>query len=439
MKIRVLTTGVVTLTLALTLGACGAGSAGSGGSAASAGGTTITYWASNQGASLDNDQQILAPELAKFEKQTGIKVKLEVVSWKDLTPNTLAAAVSGQGPDVLNLGNTNAVTFQSTGAFYPFDDKALQTIGGKDRFVASSLATAGAEGKAPTSMPLYSQVYGLYYNKKLFADAGIKPPTTWEELIVAAQALTKPDKKQYGFVAAGGTVNFSMHKAFIFGAQNGGSPFDKDGKPTFASQGMVDGVKQYIDLLSKFHVINPSNAQYTDGNQSAAAFARGDVAMLMAQTSTSNVLKVNGMEPAAYGIVPLPAPIGGDKVSSFVAGTNISIFKNSKNIDAALKFVKFMTSDEEQTILNKAYTSLPVVTGAKTQFSDDPEKVATWTNILAQSAIPMALVPGVQAFQTNVGGAVVKLFAQAATGKPVTEADVRVALEQAQQKMGATK
>lgn len=438
MKIRILTAGVVTLTLASTLVACSSGSGGSAG-AGSTGGTTITYWASNQGASLDNDKQILTPEIAKFEKQTGIKVKLEVLAWKDLTPNTLAAAVSGQGPDVLNIGNTNAVTFQSTGAFYPFDDKALQAIGGKDRFVASAFATAGAEGKVPASIPLYSQVYGLYYNKQLFADAGIKPPTTWEELISAAKALTKPDKHKYGYVAAGGTVNFSMHYSFIFGAQNGGSPFDKDGKPTFTSQGMVDGVKQYIDLLSKYHVVNPSDAQYTDGNQAVGDFARGDAAMLMAQTSTSNVLKVDGMDPAAYGIVPVPAPTGGAKVSSFVAGTNISIFKNSKNIDAALKFVKFMTSDEEQTILNKAYTALPAVTGARAEFSDDPEKVATWKMILADYAKPMSLVPGVQAFQTNVGGAVVKLFASAATGSTITDADVKAALEAAQQKMPATK
>jgi|SRR5665647_3666611 len=261
MKIRILTAGVVTLTLASTLVACSGGSAGSAG-AGSTGGTTITYWATNQAASVDADTKILTPEIAKFEKQTGIKVNLQVVPWTSLTPNTLAAAVSGQGPDVVNIGNTNAVTFQSTGAFYPFDDKALQTLGGKDRFVASALATAGAAGQVPTSIPLYSQVYGLYYNKKLFADAGIKPPTTWEELISAAKALTKPDQHKYGISIPGGTVNLSMHFSFIFGAQNGGSPFDKAGNPTFTSPGMVKGVKQYVDLLSKYHVVNPSDAQY---------------------------------------------------------------------------------------------------------------------------------------------------------------------------------
>ncbi|RLP75603.1 sugar ABC transporter substrate-binding protein [Mycetocola tolaasinivorans] len=434
MKIRILTAGITAIVLAASLTSC---SSEPGGTDAEV--KTITYWASNQGASLDNDAEILKPEIAKFEKQTGIKVKLEVVPWSDLTNNTLAAAVSGQGPDVINIGNTNAVTFQSTGAFFPFDDAALDKIGGKDRFIKSSFATTGAEGQTPTSIPLYSQVYGLYYNKKAFADKGLTPPATWEELVSAATALTDASTGKYGIVIPGGTVNASMHMAFIFGAQNGGSAFDKAGKPTFTSDGMVAGVKQYVDLLATDKVVNPSVAQYTEGAQAAGDFARGDAAMYMAQTSSGNVLAQNGMTEDQYGVVPIPAPVGGDKIGSFVAGTNISIFKSSKNVDAALEFVKFLTSDEEQAILNKAYTSLPVVTGVEGRFTEDTELLNTWTEILTDFSKPLPLVPGVQAFQANVGGAVVSLIAQAATGGTITTDTVRKALDEAEQKMGSTK
>ncbi|SDK85853.1 ABC transporter substrate-binding protein [Nonomuraea jiangxiensis] len=435
MKIQPLAAGASAMLLAAALTACGGGSGDSGSGGA---GTTITYWASNQGASLQNDKDILTPEIAKFTKQTGIKVNLEVVPWTDLTNNTLSAAVSGQGPDVLNIGNTNAVTFQSTGAFYPFDDAAMQKIGGKDRFVASSLATAGKAGEPPTSIPLYSQVYALYYNKKLFDDAGLKPPTTWEELVAAAQKLTDPAKKKYGIVIPGATVNASMHFAYIFSEQNGGSAFDAAGKPTFTTPGMIAGVKQYVDLLAKYHVVNPSAAQYSDSAQAAGDFARGNAAMYMAQTSGINVLAENGMKPEDYGIVPIPAPAAGQKVSSFVAGTNISVFKNSKNIDAALQFVKFMTSDDEQKILNKAYTTQPVIQGVPASFTDDQEKIDTFTEVLSSRAKPLPLVPGIQAFQANVGGAAVALVAKAATGAQVGDAEVKAALEEAQQKMGAS-
>ncbi|GIH16572.1 ABC transporter substrate-binding protein [Rugosimonospora africana] len=432
MKIRTFAACVPVMLLAAALTACSHGDAGSGDADA-----TLSYWASNQGASLDNDKKILTPELDKFTQQTGIKVKLEVVPWTDLTNNTLAAAVSGRGPDVLNIGNTNAATFESTGAFYAFDDAAFQKIGGKDRFVASALATAGVAGHPPTSIPLYSQVYALYYNKKLFADAGLQPPATWEDLVSDAQKLTDPAQKRYGIVIPGATVNSSMHFSFIFGQQHGGSPFDKDGKPTFTSQGVIDGVKQYVDLLSRYHVVNPSDAQYTDASQSAGEFAHGQAAMYMAQTSGINVLAQNGMTPDQYGIAPIPAPASGQKVSSFVAGTNISIFKKTKHLDAALQFVKFMTSSQEQEILNKAYTTQPAVKDAPAAFTDDKQKLDVFTQILADYAKPLPLVSGVQAYQANVGGAVVSLIAKAATGATISDGDVKVALEQAQQKMGA--
>ncbi|MBB5790974.1 ABC transporter substrate-binding protein [Jiangella mangrovi] len=440
MKTRILTSGASALVLAAALAACGGGgdeTEGSGGDGGGGGGT-LTYWASNQGASLDNDMEILTPEIEKFEEQTGIQVDVEVVPWSDLTNNTLAAAVSGQGPDVINIGNTNAVTFQSTGAFHEFSDEDFEQLGGEDRFVDSALGTAGAEGQPPTSIPLYSQVYALYYNKQQFADAGLEPPATWEDLVSAAQALTDADAGRYGIVLPGGVVNASMHMAFILSEQDGGSAFDDDGKPTFTSDGMVAGVKRYVDLLSEYHVVNPSVAQFTEGPQAAGEFAQGNAAMLMAQTASMNVLRENGMTPDQYGIVPIPSPQGGDQIGSFVAGTNISIFENTDNLDAALQFVEFMTSDEEQQILNEAYTSLPVIEGLQPTFEAEPDQLETWATIVADYAKPLPLVPEIQAFQANVGEAVVSLIAKAASGGTVSEDDVRAALDEAQQKMGAT-
>ena len=46
-----------------------------------------------------------------------------------------------------------------------------------------------------------------------------------------------------------------------------------------------------------------------------------------------------------------------------VAGINMAVFKNTKNIDGAMKFVKFMTSDAEQKLLNKTYGSHPAGQG----------------------------------------------------------------------------
>ncbi|HEY0258835.1 MAG TPA: extracellular solute-binding protein, partial [Lacisediminihabitans sp.] len=158
-----------------------AGCSSGGGSDSSNGKTTLTYWASNQGTSIANDKEVLTPLLKKFEKQSGIKVNLEVVGWNNLQTRINTAVTSGVGPDVVNIGNTWAPYLSATGAFLPYDSTNMKAIGGSDKFVATALSTGGEEGKTVTSVPLYGLAYGLYYNKKMFSDAGLTAPTTWEE------------------------------------------------------------------------------------------------------------------------------------------------------------------------------------------------------------------------------------------------------------------
>src|SRR5450759_4646407 len=203
----------------------GSGSSGatSGASSVSSGAQpTLTYWASNQGTSLDNDKQVLTPELDKFTQQTGIKVNLEVVAWSDLLNRILAAATSGQGPDVLNIGNTWSSSVQATGAFLPFDDATLTAIGGKSRFLPGPMAATGVAGQPPAAVPIYSMAYGLYYNKKQFKAAGISnPPKTWDEFLVDAKQLTTP--KHWALSLEAGSKTENINSAFTLSQQQGGS------------------------------------------------------------------------------------------------------------------------------------------------------------------------------------------------------------------------
>jgi multiple sugar transport system substrate-binding protein len=416
---------------AASLSACGKGDDSSTGSA-----KTLTYWASNQGASLEADKQTLQPELDKFEQQTGIKVNLEVVPWSDLLNRLLAAATSGQGPDVVNIGNTWSASLQATGAMVEFDDATLQAVGGKDRIVPAALAAAGAPGKAPAAVPLYSLAYALYYNKKAFADAGItSPPTTWEQVAETGRKLTGNGK--WGLAVEGANPSENAHHAFTFGQQYGGEWFDSAGKPTFDTPQNVAAVKRYVDLMAADKIVNPSNAEYAQ-NQSVSDFANGKAAMLLWQAAGSN-LKAQKMAPDAYGIAPVPfpatAPAGGKRVNSMVAGINMAVFKHTKNRDGALQFVKFMTSDQEQVILNKTYGSLPPVStvASDAAFTAPEQQVIQQT--LATTAAPLPQVPNESTFETLVGTAIKELFADAASGRPITEDTVKAKLTKAQQQM----
>ncbi|MGW0751063.1 ABC transporter substrate-binding protein, partial [Streptomyces sp. NPDC002587] len=363
-RTRAAAAAVVTVAL-LTATACGGGSADSGGASNTAPGE-LTYWASNQGPDIAADQATLGPELKKFEQRTGIKVKLEVVPWPDLLNRILAATASGQGPDVLNIGNTWSSSLQATGALLPWDTANFEAIGGKDRFVESAIGSAGASGKDPAAVPLYSMSYALYYNKKMFREAGIeKPPATWDEMVTTGRKLSKDGKWALG--AEGSNPSNNIHQAFVLSKQHGADFFDAAGKPSFDTPANVEAVKQYIDLMAKEKIIAPGNAEY-DKNQSLQDFAGGRTAMVLWQSAASS-FTAHGMKEGDWGVAPVPVPDGvpgtGRNTNSMVAGINLAVFKNTDNIDGALKFVKFMTGDEEQKILNRAYGSIPPVKAAQ--------------------------------------------------------------------------
>lgn len=435
-SIRAAAVGAVTMSLALAATACGGGSSTGGGSNDSP--KTLTYWASNQGASIAIDKKVLQPELDKFKQQTGITVKLEVVPWSDLLNRILTATTSGQGPDVLNIGNTWSASLQATGAFLPWSAANFAKIGGKDRFVDSALGSTGATGKDPAAVPLYSMAYALYYNKQIFADAGIsQPPATWAELVADGKKIEAKGKQALG--AEGANVSENIHHTFVFAKQHGADFFTADGKADFTNDGVVAAVKQYVDLMAKDKVIPVGNAEYAQ-NQSVSDFAKGKTAMLMWQSASAN-LKSQGMSDSSYGIAPIPVQSGtpgtGAQTNSMVAGINLAVFKNTNNLDGSTKFVKFMTSDAEQKILNTAYSSIPPVKTAQEDTAFNTPANAVLKNTLATSAAALPQVADESQFETAVGTAVKDLFAEAAAGRAVTTASVKAELEKAQQQMPA--
>lgn len=424
-------------TLALALSGC-AQSSSDNSNNSSAKGTSITYWASNQGTSLQNDVQVLTPVLKKFTEETGVKVNLQVIGWNDLQTKIQTAVTSGQGPDVLNIGNTWGSWLQSTGAFVPFDGKNAEAIGGLSRFNQAALAAGGAPGKTPTSVPLYGLAYGLYYNKKMFSDAGLQPPTTWSEMVSDAQKLTDPSKNQWGISLAAGSYTENAHFAFITSSQDGGAYATKSGDPSFATPQNVTGIMRYLNLMQSDKVANPADSQYSTGTPIVADFAAGRAAMVLSQNNADASILADGMSADAYGVVPLPAPSDAvNNTASHVAGINISILKSTKNLTGSLEFVKYMTSTAVQEELGKPYSALPVLKDAKATFTTNAAEAKTFMEIYANRAKPLPQVSWEGNFESTVGKMLNDMFAKIATGSTVTSSYVESALKTAEQQVQA--
>ncbi|MDI2028069.1 sugar ABC transporter substrate-binding protein [Saccharopolyspora sp. TS4A08] len=402
---------------------------------------TITYWASNQGESAEQDMEVLHDDLARFTAETGIEVNVEVIGWNDLLNRILGAATSGVGPDVVNLGNTWSASLQATGAFVPFDDELMQRFGGRERFLDSSMSSTGMAGQVPTSLPLYGLSYGVFYNKKLFAEAGVAPPRDWDEFVAAAKKLTDPARNRWGLTIAGASYTENSHFAFMFARWQGVDLITRHG-PDFDSPGAVSAVQRYLDLMSTQKVVSPGDAEEGTTSSAAEDFTDGNAAMLIAQNSVIPTLEDNGMSGDAYGVVRLPAPDplppGGTPALSHVAGSNVAVFADSPKREQALELVRFLTSKDTQASLNKKYGTLPVVTDAY----DDPafrtERDRVFSDVLANYSEPAPMIPTEAHFETTVGSAMRDLFAEIATGREVTTEDVRAALADAEQKMRGT-
>ena len=174
-----------------------------------------------------------------------------MIGWPDLLNKILAATTSGQGPDVLNIGNTWAASLQATGAFMPFDAAALDAVGGKDKFVEAAFKTGGAEGKDPTSVPLYGLVYGLYYNKKMFADAGRKPADDVGRADRRGKKLTNPGKGVYGMARGRQLHRERPLRLHLRQAERRAARSTPAASRRSPRDGMVNGVKQYVDLMAR--------------------------------------------------------------------------------------------------------------------------------------------------------------------------------------------
>ena len=411
------------------LSACGSG--GSGGSNDSP--DSLTYWASNQGTSLEHDKEVLTPVLEKFTADTGIEVNLEVIGWSDLQTRIQTAITSGQGPDVVNIGNTWGVSLQATGGLLELGDEEFEALGGRDRYVEAALATGGAPDTDPTSIPLYGLAYGMYYNISMLEEAGIQPPTTWEEMVEAATQLTDADAGVYGMSLAAGSYTENNHFAFINAMQNGAALNTEDGDPDFTSDGVVDGILRYLDLMQEHEVVNPSNAQFDSGTMSVTAFANGEAAMIINQNNAHATIEENGMAPEEFAAIPFPAPA--DAVSdtaSHLAGINLAIMNTTENRDGALSFMNYMTSQDVQAELGKPFAALPVLKDGEPTFTEDTEQAAMFMDIYAERAEPLPLVPWEDQFETEVGQAMNDMFATIATGGTVTRDDVLTAMQAAQ-------
>lgn len=216
-------------------------------------------------------------------------------------------------------------------------------------FYPDVLNSFNINGK-PYGIPLYISPYVLYYNKDLFAQAGLdpeKPPTTYDEMLVAAEKLSMlkdaNGNKVYAFgqTTASVAVSGSSLNGMIFNF--GGTVLDDEGNLSVDN----DGFKQAFEMVKLLDDkgYNPQNAKLKDLRN---LFALGQLAMYYDQSWGFN--GIQSINPDAKNFAASAAPlIGGNGMGQSILQAHcfILIDNGGARKDATAKFVEFLITEEK--------------------------------------------------------------------------------------------
>ncbi|GAB3591656.1 extracellular solute-binding protein [Angustibacter peucedani] len=243
--------------------------------------------------------------------------------------------------------------------------------------VLEQIKYKGKNFTVPTGLSYYS---GMFYNKKIFADAGIKVPTTWTELMAACDTL-----KAKGIVplGIGGKDSAGLN---MLGVVQSLYPTAQD-KEALA-KGLYDGSVK-LDADKQLQVLQRVQQLYSYAEPNFAGvtyatmtsdFVNGKFAMMSDGTWNTTTIQQAGGSKLDFGYFPLP---GSDNASDnkFLGGKvelTLAIPSNAKNQSAAIEYLDFFTNNYQ--LFDDQAGFAPSVTGAKSNpfYSDIAQYTSTF-------------------------------------------------------------
>ncbi len=321
-------------------------SANAGTSAAKA--KNITIWVGWSAAELKAFKGVVAEYDRKHSDVT-----VKVVG--GINDDKITAAIrSGKVPDVVSsFTSANVGSYCNSGAWIdlkPFLSKDKIDV---NMFPKTSQYYTQYKGKR-CALPLLADVYGFYYNKKMFKAAGLTGrPKTMSQLTAYAKKLTKKNSDGSIKVAgynpflgfyAGNAPDLSAY-APLFGAKyvDGGGKSMISRDPAWSR--MMKWQKNLVDWYG-YSKLQKFNAGAADEFSASHAFEIGKLAMMI--DGEWRVAFIGREHPSLdYGTAPAPVDDAHPELygAGYVNGTIIGIPKGVKNKDEAWALVKYLTTD----------------------------------------------------------------------------------------------
>ncbi|NEG90336.1 ABC transporter substrate-binding protein [Bifidobacterium aerophilum] len=321
------------LTLAGAMLFAGCGSADTASTGTNDGKQTVTMWGSWSG-----DQIAQINQMTKKFNESQSKYEVTYVAQEQVEQKLLTAIAGGQVPDLVMWDRYQTALYAPKGAIQPIDDFVAKDGVDLDSFYPQAI-TEMKSGDKLYGLPLLVDVRSLAYNVDMFNKAGVKPPTTWDELLETAKKLTVKDDS--GKLVKSG---FLLNDPGLFNMwlwQAGGELVSDDGTKTAFNS--PEGL-EVLDFWQKIFDEGIYTNGFADTND---VFAAGDAAMKL--TGPWDIPTLDKADGLNYAIAEPPAGPDGTK-SSIMGGFGLVIPKGAKQSEGAWEFMKWWATSVENGV-----------------------------------------------------------------------------------------
>lgn len=324
---------------------------------------TLRLVAADYGDSAADSSKKYWDTLAKeYEsKHPGVKIDVSVYSWNDVDAKVKAMVAAGHAPDLAQIGAY--ADYAAAGKLYPASDVlSIRT----QADLLSQLSDAGQWNHTQYGIPFAASTRVLFYNKTLFAKAGITPPTTWDELAADARALRDKGVKYPFALPLGPEEAQAETMQWLLSGGNGGSGYTDDiGTYTIDSAPNVETFTWLKDELVGKGLTGPVAPGKLNRADAFAAFADGQVGMLNGHPTLIQQAEKKGVK---FGMVPMPGRTGKARASMGVADWMMA-FKQNGHAEQIGDFLNFVYSEKNVLTFSRDYGLLPVTGSASNTMS----------------------------------------------------------------------
>ena len=283
-----------------------------------------------------------------------LTLSFESIPHAHLFDHLTRAVAEGQGPDISVLDTVWVPEFASRHYLYALDELDPAWVARHQAHFYEALLPANSFAGRQYTIPTNADSSILWYRRDWFAQEGIAPPRTWDDLIAAGQHFHQPAvRERYGL---------SAYPLSFLGGRAGGETTTYQFLPLLWSAGadVFDGEMVVLHseetcrtlcfLASLVHEVElaPHGVIDLPWDGALRAFARGDVAMACGGTYENALIgALAGWDRAAFydhvGFVPVPPPLDRDPVM-LIGGMTYGIYRQSAHARTALELITLMLS-----------------------------------------------------------------------------------------------